>query len=94
MRPRVKRFPVTFSARLRADLEDFVPVEVLAEFAKTGCPVKKNVLLTIAFCFCLFCGNYKVKTKRAGSSSEEPAIFLAIILPDTNNKISSLFYKL
>ena len=69
MRPRVKRFPVTFSARFRADLEDFVPVEVLAEFAKTGCPVKKNVLLTIAFC-------------------------LAIILPDTNNKISSLFYKL
>ena len=53
MRPRVKRLPVTFSARFRADLEDFVPVEVLAEFAKTGCPVK-NILLTIAFCFCLF----------------------------------------
>ncbi|MDY5029350.1 hypothetical protein, partial [Hallerella succinigenes] len=36
----------------------------------------KNVLLAIAFCFPLFCGNYKVKTKRAGSSSEEPAIFI------------------
>ena len=46
MRPRVKRLPVTFSARFRADLEDFVPVKILAEFAKTGCPVK-NVLLTI-----------------------------------------------
>ncbi|WP_407443539.1 hypothetical protein, partial [Fibrobacter sp.] len=46
----------------------------------------KNVLLTITFCFCLFCGNYKVKTKRAGSSSEEPAIFIFgyIFLPDTN----------
>ena len=41
----------------------------------TGCPVK-NVLLAIAFCFPLFCGNYKVKTKRAGSSPEEPAIFI------------------
>ena len=53
MRPRVKKLPVTFSARFRADLEDFVPVEVLAEFAKTGCPVKKNVLLTIAFCLAI-----------------------------------------
>ena len=44
--------PVTFSARFRADLEDFLPVEVLAEFAKTGCPVK-NVLLTIAFCLAI-----------------------------------------
>ena len=52
MRPRVKRLPVTFSARFRADLEDFVPVEVLAEFAKTGCPVK-NVLLAIAFCLAI-----------------------------------------
>ena len=41
----------------------------------TGFPVK-FVLLSIAFCFPLFCGNYKVKTKRAGSSSEEPAIFI------------------
>ena len=47
----------------------------LQSCAKTGCPVK-NVLLAIAFCFPLFCGNYKVKTKRAGSSPEEPAIFI------------------
>ena len=75
MRPCVEGLPVAFSAGFRADSEDFVPVEILAEFAKTGCPVK-NVLLAIVFCFCLFCGNYKVKTKRAASSSEEPAIFI------------------
>ena len=47
MRPRVKRLPVTFSARFRADLEDFVPVEVLAELREDRLS-GKNVLLAIA----------------------------------------------
>ena len=41
MRPRVKRLPVTFSARFRADLEDFVPVEVLAELREDRLSGKK-----------------------------------------------------
>ena len=85
MRPRVKRLPVTFSARFRADLEDFVPVEVLAELREDRLSGKKCTFDHSVLLF-LLCGNYKVKTKRAGSSSEEPAIFiLAIFLPDTNN---------
>ena len=41
MRPRVKRLPVTFSARFRADLEDFVPVKILAELREDRLSGKK-----------------------------------------------------
>ena len=41
MRPRVKRLPVTFSARFRADLEDFLPVKILAELREDRLSGKK-----------------------------------------------------
>ena len=55
MRPRVKRLPVTFSARFRADLEDFVPVEVLAALREDRLSGKKcNFGHSVLFLFVLW----------------------------------------